>query len=189
MARRIIVAAGARPGVSFVLRSSGTGKQSLDRRLVGLNAGAAFGNMVLVLRDLDLDAACAPDLVSRLLPTRHPRLLLRICVREVEAWLMADHRAYARYCGMRASHLPLAPETLGDPKRELLHWATSGSAPLLQRHLADTRARGIPDWCGLGEWHAAFAEAAWNPVRAAASSRAPSLTRAIDRLRSAIRSE
>jgi hypothetical protein len=40
----------------------------------------------------------------------------------------------------------------------------------------------------LGEWHADFADNHWNPLRAAASGRAPSLTRAIARLQEIVQS-
>jgi hypothetical protein len=41
-------------------------------------------------------------------------------------------------------------------------------------------------WGMLGDWHARFAETRWDPVRAADSGRAPSLARALDRLRELI---
>ncbi|MEO8714989.1 MAG: hypothetical protein ABI369_08245, partial [Acetobacteraceae bacterium] len=93
IARKLILAVTGLPGVSYRRPRVGTGKQSLDKRLKGLNAGVAYGKPVLVLRDLDHDAPCPAELVAKLLPARHPRLLLRICPRESEAWLMADHAA------------------------------------------------------------------------------------------------
>jgi hypothetical protein len=41
-------------------------------------------------------------------------------------------------------------------------------------------------WGMLGEWHAQFAETHWDPLRAASSGRAPSLKRALDRLREVV---
>lgn len=187
VARRLIEAAAAVPGVSYQRPRSGTGKQNLDSRLVGLNAGARYGNPVLVLRDLDTDAPCAPTLVAQLLPDRHERLLLRVCVRTAEAWFMADAEAYARFCGIPARHIPSMPETLVDPKGVILGWANSKRTSALGTHVKEGRRRGVPNWRILGEWHAEFAEGLWSPVRAADSGRAPSLTKALTRLKSLVK--
>ena len=186
VARRIIAAVNGIPGVSYRRPLSGTGKQNLDRRLRGLNAGVRYGRPVLVIRDLDHDAPCPSALITRLLPDRHPRLLLRICVREAETWMMADYRAYSDYCGLAAGQIPVAPERLVDPKATILGWAESGMAPKLKRHVDESRRRGVPDWALLGEWHAEFAQKAWNPPRAAASGRSPSLTRTLTRLKALV---
>lgn len=187
IARRLIVAAGGVVGKSYLNPLVGTGKQSLDARLPGLNNGARYGPLILILRDLDNDAACAPELLSKLLPDRHPRLVLRVCVRSAEAWLMADATAYARYCGLRVGQMPGDAEDWSDLKQRLVEFANSGSAPKLQRHLAETARRRIAPYRALGKWHSDFASEHWNPDRAAASGRAPSLNRALNRLRALIR--
>jgi hypothetical protein len=183
MARKIIVTAACLPGTSYRRPLSGTGKESLDKRLRGLNAGAAYGRPILVLRDLNRDASCPAELVARLLPNRHDNMLLSVCVREAEAWLIADAETYARFCGLPLSQVPARPETLADPKSVILGSADSGRAPRLKRHVDDGRRRGVPDWALLGEWHAEFVQVRWNPIRAASSGRAPSLCRALARLR------
>jgi hypothetical protein len=184
VARKLIASAAATPGTSYRRPLSGTGKDSLDKRLAGLNAGVQFGKPILVLRDLDHDANCPSELIAQLLPNRHPKLLLRICVREAEAWLMADFQAYAHYCGISDGQIPAAPESLADPKQLLLGWASSGVATRLSRHIQETRKRGVPDWASLGEWHSEFAEKHWDPRRAMATNRSPSLSRAIARIKS-----
>lgn len=188
VARRMILAAAALPGISYRRPLSGTGKQSLDMRLAGLNAGARYGNPVLVLRDLDRDAPCASTLIDRLLPNRHERLLLRICVRSAEAWFMADVASYADYCGLPLRLIPSAPELLDNPKRTVIDWAAAARTSRLAAHVRASRLRGVPDWRILGEWHAEFAGTEWPPLRAADSGRAPSLTRALDRLKSLVKS-
>lgn len=181
IARRLISLAGYNPGRSY--NRGVSGKHQLDRRIAGLNAGAAFGPPVLVLRDKDEDAACAGDLVAKLLPNRQPRLLLRICVSAAEAWLMADRQAYARYCGVAVRRVPAEPEKLPRPKDVLLGWIDAHAASRAGPFMLDYRRRGVPDWRSLGIWHSGFAEMDWNPERAAASGAAPSLKRAIQRLR------
>lgn len=85
----------------------------------------AFNNMakaspLLLLTDLDTQP-CAPALLSEWLPyPRHRDFLLRVAVREVEAWLLPPEAGLAAFLGTRRDHLPDAPETLPDPKAELL---------------------------------------------------------------------
>jgi len=182
-ARKLIQLAGGVIGNSYYRPTRGTGKARLDQRLSGLNAGVQHGRVVLVLRDLNGDAACAGDLVKKLLPERHADLVLRIAVRTAEAWYIADNAAYAEHCGMSPSLLPVQPEEEASIKKQLLEWAKTGTARRLQSHLAETRKRGVPDWAALGQWHAEFVKDYWDPTRAIKSGRAPSLGRALETLR------
>ena len=184
IARRLIFASGGVPGLSLGNRR--TGKSALDRRLPGLNAGISYRNPIVVLRDLDFDAECPSQLIANLLPNKNEKLMLRICVREAEAWLIADHDAYARYCGGRGSSFPTSPEELNDPKSTLLSLAHRGKAPSLKRHLDETRIRGVPDWASLGEWNSEFAERRWDPIRAASTGICPSLSRSMARIRAVL---
>lgn len=88
----------------------------------------AFNNLakacpVLLLTDLD-QRPCAPALLDEWLKhPRHPDFLLRVAVREVEAWLLACDTELRRFLGIRRDvHFP-APEVLPDPKAELLKLA------------------------------------------------------------------
>ena len=88
----------------------------------------AFNNMakaapLLLLTDLDTQP-CAPALLADWLPhPRHRDFLLRVAVREVEAWLLPPAAGLAGFLGVRRDHLPEMPETLADPKAELLKLA------------------------------------------------------------------
>jgi len=183
IARRMILAANGVPGTSYRRPLSGTGKDSLDARLRGLNKGTLFRNPVLALRDLDDDAACAPALLAVLLPDKNPKMLLRVCVNQVESWLMADKEAYARFCGVPLRHIPDSPETVGNPKALIQSLGESGKAIKLHRHFIRLKRTGVPMWGMLGEWHAEFAQKYWDPMRAAGSNRSPSLVRALARLK------
>lgn len=90
----------------------------------------AFNNMakacpVLLLTDLD-QRPCAPGLLQDWLNRpKHPDFLLRIAVREVEAWLLASDEALGKFLGMRRSCDISLPESLSDPKAELLKIAAT----------------------------------------------------------------
>lgn len=182
IARALIAAAGATPGKDYS-RPKKTGKAALDQRVQGLNNGAVFGSPVLILRDLDQDAPCAGALVGKLVAERHPRCIIRIAVPSAESWLMADRDAYAAFCGVSVAALPSQPEKNPGLKTLIRGWVEAGKATKLSRHMKEARGRGVPDWQSLGEWHADFARSDWNPTRAAKSGLAPSLTRALGRLR------
>ncbi len=79
---------------------------------------------VLLLTDLD-DTNCAPILLQQwsggqALPDN---LLLRVAVRETEAWLLADRNGLADLLGISPDKTPLDPESIPDPKRFLLSLA------------------------------------------------------------------
>ena len=161
----------------------------MEGQLQRLNDRASYGRPILALRDLDQDAPCPGALVARILPDRNPRLLLRICIRESETWLMADAAAYAKFCGVKESRIPKNVEVIPDPKRLILNWVDSGEASKLKRHVDAKRKIGVKDGALLGEWHAEFAANHWDPIKAAKSGRSASLSKALARLRELVKLE
>ena len=78
---------------------------------------------ILLLTDLD-QRPCAPELIlDWLKQPKHPDFLLRVAVREVEAWLLASDASLRDYLGIRRSVAFPDPEALSDPKIELLKLA------------------------------------------------------------------
>jgi len=98
------------------------GKAQLDTRLSGFNSAARLQPW-FVLRDLDHDAPCAPELVIRLLPSPSRHMTLRIAVRAIEAWLMADEQRFAAFLGISAGTIPTDPDREGDPKATVVSLA------------------------------------------------------------------
>jgi hypothetical protein len=86
----------------------GHGKGRLDRRISAYNHAARIGPW-LVLRDLDHDADCGPELHSRLLPVSAKLMCLRIVVRELEAWMMADRKSFSEFFAVAESRVPRNP--------------------------------------------------------------------------------
>ena len=189
IARRLIEAANGVPATAYTDRRAARGKGNMEGQLIRLNARASYGRPVLALRDLDQDAPCPGELVARILPNRNSRLLLRICIRESETWLMADAAAYAKFCGLKETQIPKKLEDIADPKQLILNWANTGQASKLKRHVDERRKIGVPNVALLGEWHAEFAANHWDPIKAAKSGRSASLTKALTRLRELIKRE
>ena len=107
--------------VSRSLRRGGFGY--LRRNIQAWNQ-AAKGVPFIVLTDLD-QTPCASDLiVDWLRPhSRHPNLLLRVAVREVESWLLADRDHLTTFLKVTGSPIPDNPDALGDPKATLVQLA------------------------------------------------------------------
>lgn len=154
-------------GIEVAARLDKGGKSQLDAELPAYNAAAA-GSPWLVLRDLDHDAACAPQLIDDLGLVPAEWMCFRVAVREVESWLLADHEGFARYFKVDASRLPVDPDAEPDPKRTLMN-VVRGS-----------RRRAIRDamlprpGTSVGPLYAAtlieFATTAWSLERAARRS-------------------
>jgi hypothetical protein len=76
----------------------------------------------LVLTDLD-QAECPLTIINNWFQARskHPNLLFRIAVREVEAWLMADREAFAKFLGISIDLIPTDVDNITDPKTNLIN--------------------------------------------------------------------
>jgi hypothetical protein len=134
--------------------------------------------VMVVLTDLDR-AKCLVEFRDQWLVTAPPQnLLLRIAVREVESWVLADHAAMRALIGAKAV-LPAAPDELADPKQSLLKLARSAPKPIredLLKSIDGNLAQGLGYNARLSAW----VNSEWSPQRAA--ERSPSLARARLRL-------
>lgn len=174
--RRLL--ADARRGYAIGTAYGRDGFGYLRRTIAGWNA-AARGKPFVILTDLD-DAECAPSLINDWLPVRkHPNLVFRVAVREVETWLLSDTINLAKYLGCSVSKMPDDPDSLSDPKRTLIDLAR-------ESRFADIRTRVVPKKGSTAkqgpDYNAclsAFVAGHWNSANAAL--RSPSLARTVTR--------
>jgi hypothetical protein len=175
VARRLAETCGFDVGPTYVKR----GKQEVDPRLPAYAAASKFGPW-LVLRDLDHDADCAPSLLDRLIPERPPSLLVRIPVRSVESWLLADHENLAAFLGVSRASLPAKPDELDHPKRALVALAARSRRRRLRRDMLP----GESSTASIGPAYTSrvieFVGGSWMPYQAA--PRSPSLHRCLSAL-------
>ncbi len=119
--RKLLASANQHYAVGTCYSEGGFGY--LKRTIGGFNH-AARGTPFVVLTDLD-NAKCAPSLIHDWLSeSRHTNLLFRVAVREVEAWLLADRAAIATFLRVARARVSKSPESLPDPKRELIRLAS-----------------------------------------------------------------
>lgn len=151
----------------------------LKRNINGFN-NAAKGIPFLVGTDLD-QYECPPVLIADwLYAPKHPNLLIRVAVREAEAWVLADRDGFAKFLGIRAVLIPPDVEALPNPKETLIGLARRSKRKNLRDDLcprAGTTSRIGPNYNGQ---LAHFVSETWNPHAAKLNSN--SLKRTMDRL-------
>lgn len=137
---------------------------------------------ILLLTDLD-SAACPSALINNWIGNNPvpPKLLFRVAVREVEAWLLADHEGLRTFLKFRnrSLSLPRQPDHLPDPKQELLRVSTRASRDLRIDILPKPGSHSLQG-LGYNRRFSEFVRTIWSPNNAA--NRSPSLCRARQRL-------
>lgn len=129
---------------------------------------------VVGLADLE-QAPCPSMLLQRLQPARSAGFRLRIAVRMLESWLMADREALAAWLGVAARSVPHDPDREPHPKRALVELARSSRKRSIREALVPQGSGAIvgPEYTTLvGE----FIDGQWRAARA--RPRSPSLERA-----------
>lgn len=160
-------------------RQAAPGMGYIKNRIVAFNRAAAYCPFI-VLTDLDA-GACPSALIAAWLSTpRHADLLLRVAVREVESWVLADRTAFHRQFRVPMGQLPQQSDAIHDPKQFLLRNVQRYAVRALREAITrkhDTNVSQGPDYNGtLG----GFVEDHWNLTRARQHSE--SLDRAARRL-------
>jgi hypothetical protein len=155
------------------------GKQHLRRQINGYNGAAGISPWVILV-DLDADADCAPPLRAAWLPHPAPMMCLRVAVRAVEAWLLADQARLARFLGVAAVRIPVGPEAVIDPKRALVEIARHSRRRDIREDMVPRAGSGRSVGPAYASRLIEFVQAHWRPEVAAQSS--DSLRRCCERL-------
>lgn len=110
---------------------------------------AAKNTPFIILTDLD-EAECAPAKIKAWLPgSKHPNLLFRIAVREVEAWVLADRENFASFLAVSKDNIPTNIEELPNPKDYLIALARKSKKRILREDIAPrigSTAKQGPDY-------------------------------------------
>jgi len=183
VAEKLLAASGRPFEIAQRLRKDGYGY--LKTNLPKFNQVAANVMPVFLLTDLDT-AKCVADFMQdwRKGLDLSERLLFRVAVREVEAWLLADRRAFADWLSISAELGHVEPERLDDPKRALLRLVDRSKKRELKAMILPGKTSRSPVGLGYNTELTQYVRDHWNPQTAAAS--APSLARAINRIATAL---
>lgn len=180
------------PFAEAILRSVGSeprtllipgGKHLLDQRVKRWNA-PSNRLPTLVIRDWDVDdkCDCAGALVTACLggPALTDSLLVRVACRAIESWALADRDSFCDHFSVRPALVSTHPDSLADPKRELLRVVAKSSRKAVRQAMSPREGSGRQ----VGpEYVANMAEYAASSWRVSVASRnSPSLERAIQRL-------
>jgi hypothetical protein len=121
-------------GTQATFKVAGSNSQFWSR-VSDRNASAAAGLTVVALADLEQEP-CAGALFAKHLPHgRASRFVLRLAVRMLESWLLADTDNIAKFLGAPANKIPRKPDALDHPKREIVTLARRHSPQALRRDL------------------------------------------------------
>ncbi len=145
------------------------GKGKLDQKLRAYNAAARHAPW-LVVRDLDADPRCAPEVVRALLPDPAATMCFRLAVRKIEAWLLADRIAAAGSLVISADLITLDPDSLPDPKAELIRLARGSRSRSVRGALVPAAGSSRTVGPEYTAWLIEFAMGVWNPDRAVVGS-------------------
>ena len=159
------------------------GKGPLLKALIGYNNAARYAPWIVVI-DLNGDFDCAPAGLGSWLPDPAPHIRFNIAVRSIEAWLLADRQCLAQWLGISQSRLPSDPDSLGNPKLELINLARGSRNRRLRNALVPREGSGRrvgPLYNARLSELVRDRDKGWQPERAAQNS--DSLARCLRRLR------
>ena len=160
------------------LGKSGFGyiKQNIEK----FNQAAGNGLSLLIITDLD-QQKCPFALINRWFGRKviHPNLIFRVAVREIETWLMAHRKEFAKYVGVSPAKISADLESIPDPKAYLLQLAQRGKRSIKQE-LLPTKGSTARQGPGYNSCLSYFARNYWNVSQAVEYS--DSLNRAWKRI-------
>jgi hypothetical protein len=174
--RKLVEDAGGVVGDVHVKR----GKRPLREKILGYNNAAQRARW-FVLADLDRDYECAAELVADWLPSPADGMHLRVAVRAIESWFLADRNRMASFLGVPVSRVPKEPDRQSDPKGLLVDIARSSKRRGIREDLVPTPRGGRRTGPGYVSRLFDFVQDSWDLDTASESS--PSLDRCRSRLR------
>lgn len=177
VARKILSHCGYQAGTAF-------GKKGINyifEKIDGFNVLAQKGIPILALVDfMDTNLGCPPEVKENILPHCSSKMVIRVVVRELESWLIADECGLASYLGISVRRIPREPEMLNDPKQTLVNLARRARNKLIRESIVPVQ--GVSSMVGAGYVSAIdeFVKVYWNIENA--KRRSNSLRRCLNRL-------
>jgi len=167
-------------GMSVAVRVGRRGNSYLRKNLPSY-ANIARTIPLLMLTDLDR-GKCPTDLIDewqgkRKLPQK---MLFRVVVREIEAWLLSDRVGFADFSGIPLYRIPKHPEFLNDPKETLINLVRRYGKRSVKEDILPGRNSTARIGLAYNQSLCGFVQQLWSPAKAAQT--ADSLRRTIQRI-------
>ena len=158
------------------------GNPYVKNKISGFNKSTTHVPMLALADLMDTGIECPPGVVESWLPRRSENLLLRIAVREMESWLLADRHHLAGFLKIPVSRVPDDPETLYDPKQSLINLARKSRSASVRKLLVPNQGSTATEGRAYTSEMQRFVRDHWNIEDA--SLKAPSLESCLKALRS-----
>jgi hypothetical protein len=149
-------------------------------------SNAGKGSPWVVLIDLDEQHECAPELLREIKTDASSFFSLRIAVRELESWLMADSESFTAFFGINRSVVPANPEVISNPKETLVELCKKSTSKRIRQDVVPRPESGRNIGPAYSSTLIDYIINHWDPKRA--SARSDSLRKAlaaIERLKTA----
>lgn len=177
LGEKLIKEANTTLNVTLRLRKGGFGY--LKSKLPSL-CSLSKSQPVILFTDLD-NAECPVKLISHWMNgmEKPQGLLFRVVVREIESWVLADHKAFSAYFGISQAKLPSDPDSLPNPKAALLKLIGGSRREIKDAMIAKKGALAIQG-VGYNTVLVDFIKTSWSSIRA--QERSKSLKKAFIRI-------
>jgi hypothetical protein len=175
VARHLLKHVGLVAGVPY----GKTGKANLLKRLPNYNQASRFVPWFVIV-DLDNDATCVPQALEMWLPKPEVGMQLRVAVRAIEAWIMADVEHFAAFLNVSPSRLPSDPDRETNPKETLINVARASPNRSIREDFVPRQGSGARVGSRYADRIIEFTTKHWQPDEAA--KRSGSLRRCINAL-------
>ncbi len=118
-------------------------RSEIEKRIVIYN-GSPEDVSYFIMIDLDSDQ-CAPALINKLLPRGvNSNNIVRIAVRQIESWLLADSKNLSSYFGIKNSLIPNNTDMLSNSKNFLIEIAKQSNRSIIKCNI-------VPDSAGTAK--------------------------------------
>jgi hypothetical protein len=123
------------------------GSGYIKKKIQAFNNAATYSNF-LIITDLDQNE-CAPVFIDELLGNnKNKGLFLRIAVREIESWIIADRKNFSSYFSISVDKVSKNPESIIDPKKYIFQLAKKSRSRIIRTGIppSDATARLGPEY-------------------------------------------
>ncbi len=167
--RKLIAMANPQFVVEQVIGNQGFG--FLKTKVRALNNAAHNGVVSIIIADLD-ECGC-PDKLRRdwLGLDIHPNLMFRVAVKEVEAWLLADHVGLASYFAIPEGRIPQLSDAIANPKQVVVNLARRSRKSSLRKAMVPLNNSRSAVGSEYNNFMLEFIRSGWSLARARRRSR------------------